>query len=69
MPFTCPECEKPIIGQLRAEVRDASLPMGYNYSTIKTLVVSCPMCTKVLSATIEPIALKADIVSAIKNPK
>jgi hypothetical protein len=67
MIINCPKCEKPIAGNLRAEVRDANLPMGYNYSSIKALIVSCPMCSTVLGTTIEPIALKTDIVNAIKK--
>ncbi len=63
----CPKCEKAIVGDLKAEVKNASLPIGYNYSSIKTLVVSCPQCQTILGTTIEPIALKTDIVKALKK--
>jgi hypothetical protein len=65
--FKCPKCDRAITGDLKAEVRDAKLPIGYNYSSLKTLVVSCPYCQTALGVTIEPIALKTDIVNAIKR--
>ena len=61
----CPHCQK-MFTQLRYEVADAapglSNPRG---PTFHSIAFCCPMCSAVLSAQVDPLALKADTVNEL----
>lgn len=59
----CPKCERPV---LRANLHaiDVGVPFG---TTWKGVSYNCPNCGTVLSVGIDPIAIKTDIVNAIKK--
>ncbi|MEY9719779.1 hypothetical protein ABIA22_002269 [Sinorhizobium fredii] len=60
----CPKCEK-IVPHLRLEGLDANVAFGAG--GWKAITLCCPFCSTILSAAIDPIAVKADIVNAIKK--
>lgn len=60
----CPKCEA-MLTSFRAEVIDASLPPGYNFTSMKVVGVTCPHCYTILGTTIEPIALRTDVAKAV----
>jgi len=59
----CPHCNA-IITSLNLEKLTSSSFMGTEW---KTLAYVCPMCQKILSTQIDPIAIKTDTVDAIKQ--
>lgn len=64
MSSKCPKCEKVLVG-LNLESCVASVPFGggqYN-----AIMLSCPYCSAVVSAQIDPIALRTDIVNMVVN--
>ena len=59
-PGKCPRCEK-ACGSIKLEEVDASVPFG---DTIwKAVNYLCPWCNTILSTSIDPVALKTDIVN------
>lgn len=65
MAVKCPKCEKLVVSSLRAEVTEAKLPAGFSYSTLKMLVISCPLCSTILGTSIEPLAFKTEVVNGV----
>lgn len=65
MAVKCPKCEKLVVSALRAEVTEAKLPAGFNYASLKMLVISCPLCSTILGTSIEPLAFKSEIVNGV----
>lgn len=59
----CPNCETGLLS-IRVEAIDLRVPGGDTY---KGAVYSCPSCNAAISAGIDPIALKNDIVNSIKR--
>lgn len=57
----CPKCEKLIIS-LNAGGVDVKVPLG---KTWKGISYNCPYCHTMISAQIDPIAIKADIVAEL----
>ena len=58
----CPHCEQNI-SRLNLEEMSSSAFMGTQWNTIAYV---CPMCQKIISVQIDPIAIKTDIVNALK---
>jgi endogenous inhibitor of DNA gyrase (YacG/DUF329 family) len=65
MTSKCPKCEK-LVTRLNLNGMDASEPfkMGNGW---KAITLTCPHCSSVLGAQIDPIAIRSDIVNAIKK--
>lgn len=61
----CPKCEK-VIQHLKYEGIDAKPPFGTG-AIWKAVTLQCPHCSTILSAAIDPIAIKTEILNAIKN--
>ena len=59
----CPKCEKPVL-RLKINGIDGQVPFGASW---KCITLSCPLCNTVLSAQIDPVAIKSDIVNALKG--
>jgi hypothetical protein len=59
----CPKCEQ-VVSNIRLEEVGAASLMG---KTFTTLLYLCPHCNTILSAQIDPIAVKTDTVSEIKG--
>jgi hypothetical protein len=59
----CPKCEKSM-GSLRIQGCDGNVVGGRSF---KVIAICCPFCSTVLSAQIDPIAIKSDIVADIKK--
>jgi len=59
----CPHCDSRITNLTLEEVT-SSVFMGTQW---KTIVYVCPHCKKIISAQIDPIAIKADTINAIKR--
>ncbi|OEZ46721.1 hypothetical protein JAB1_46590 [Janthinobacterium sp. MP5059B] len=58
----CPYCDQQI-GSLTIQT-----PTGYAAGgSWKCITLNCPKCHKVLSAQIDPIAIKTDTINAIKQ--
>ena len=55
----CPSC-KGLVTQARCEGLDVNVPGGVSW---KGISLQCPHCNTVLSVSIDPIAIKADIVA------
>jgi predicted RNA-binding Zn-ribbon protein involved in translation (DUF1610 family) len=62
MAATCPQCDA-VISHLNIQEMTSSALLGPQWRTIAFL---CPMCQKILSIQIDPIAIKNDIINAIK---
>ena len=62
MAAICPYCNA-IISHLNLEEMTSSVLFGQEWRTIAYV---CPMCQKIISTQIDPIAIKTDIVNAIK---
>lgn len=63
MSAKCPKCEAPLT-YLRGYTPDVKMMAG---SSWKGLVMACPSCSTAISAQIDPIAIKADILNALKK--
>jgi len=59
----CPHCNKSVLSVNLEKVESSAL-FGPKWNTI---IYSCPHCQKVLNVQIDPVALKTDIIAAIKN--
>ena len=59
----CPHCNNPV-SRINIEKVDSSALSGATWNTI---IYSCPSCKKVLNVQIDPIAIKTDTITAIKN--
>ena len=57
----CPHCNQPLLNLDLTSVPASSF-MGVEWSTV---IYSCPSCQKALNASIDPIAIKTDIINAI----
>lgn len=57
----CPHCDKPIMTVTMEEVEGRVL-FG---KTWRCVAYGCPLCQKVISVEIDPIALKTDILSGV----
>ncbi|MGO8034078.1 hypothetical protein ACC712_37725, partial [Rhizobium ruizarguesonis] len=64
-PASLPSCYLPF-DPLKYEGIDAKPPFGTG-TIWKAITLKCPHCSTILSAAIDPIAIKNDIVNAIKN--
>lgn len=62
MSGVCPKCEK-VVTRLKINGVEGQVPFG---STWKCITLCCPLCNTVLSAQIDPVAIKTDIVNALK---
>jgi hypothetical protein len=62
MAAMCPECNT-TISHLNIQEMTSSAPFGTEWRTIAFL---CPMCQKILSIQIDPIAIRTDIINAIE---
>lgn len=60
----CPKCEK-FVPYLKIEGLDAKEPFAT--SGWKAITLLCPSCSTVLGASIDPIAIKTDIVNSLKR--
>ncbi|WP_313226256.1 hypothetical protein [Stutzerimonas chloritidismutans] len=60
----CPKCEKIL---QNAHIEPIELKQGFNQATWNGAAISCPWCKTILSASIDPLAIKADIVNEIKK--
>jgi hypothetical protein len=61
MAAKCPKCEASFT-QVRGEKVTVNVPFGTSWNGIS---YSCPHCSTALTVEIDPIALKADIVSEV----
>ena len=59
----CPHCNSNIT-HFNLQEMSASAFMGKQW---RTVVYVCPQCEKIISAQIDPIAIKADTVNKIKS--
>lgn len=59
----CPHCDSAIT-HFNLQEMTSSVFMGTQWVTIAYV---CPSCQKIISAQIDPIAIKTDTVNAIKN--
>lgn len=59
----CPKCEKPVTS-INAQEMDVKVSGTVSY---KGAVFTCPICQTILSAGIDPIALKNNIIASIKQ--
>lgn len=59
----CPHCNA-IISRLNLEEMASSALFGQEWRTIAYL---CPMCQKILNTQIDPIAIRTEIINAIKQ--
>lgn len=59
----CPHCDSNVT-RLNIQEMTSSVFMGIEWVT---LAYVCPSCQKIISAQIDPIAIKADTVSEIKR--
>ena len=57
----CPKCEK-TISYLNGDGIDIKIPFA---TTWKGISYNCPYCHTMISAQIDPIAIKTDIVNAL----
>lgn len=62
MAAKCPHCDA-LISRLNLEEMTSSALFGQEWRTIAYV---CPNCQKILSTQIDPIAIKTDIINAIK---
>lgn len=60
----CPKCEKAVLS-LKINAVDRRVPFGRG--GWKCITFSCPQCGTVLGAQIDPIAIKGDIIRALKG--
>ncbi len=58
MPGLCPKCQQPV-GSLRGD----ALEVTFISESYKAATYSCPACNTIISAEIDPIALRSDIVN------
>ncbi len=63
MAAKCPYCNEQI-SNLIIQDTISSLPFGSQW---KTLMFLCPSCQKILSTQIDPIAIRNEIVNAIRQ--
>lgn len=57
----CPHCNELVLRVNLDKVESSALGGPWN-----TILYSCPHCQKVLNVQIDPIAIKTDIIEAIK---
>ncbi len=57
----CPYCERPV-SRLTISACVAGMPGGGDFNAIS---YSCPMCRKIVSVQIDPIAIKTDTVEGV----
>lgn len=60
----CPRCDKAVT-YLKLEGLDARVAFGSG--GWKAITLQCPSCSTILSAAIDPIAIRTDIVKSIKG--
>jgi len=58
----CPHCNQ-MISRFNLEAMTSSAFLGQEW---KTIAYVCPMCHKIISAQIDPIAIKTDTINPIK---
>jgi hypothetical protein len=61
--MNCPACKKSVSEFNYSGVNLA--PMQYGGAKWKGIAISCPLCSAVVGAQIDPIAIKTDIVSEV----
>jgi len=59
----CPKCEA-TVSSLKITGVEGRAPSGQGW---KCITLNCPSCGTVLSAQIDPVAIKTDIVNALKG--
>lgn len=59
----CPKCETTITS---VRIEDVDVKVGFQ-SRWKGVSFCCPSCSVVLSVAIDPIAIKTDIINALKR--
>lgn len=59
----CPHCEA-TLRSLKIVGMDGDVALGKSW---KCVVYACPSCNKAISAQIDPIAIQADTIDAIKK--
>lgn len=57
----CPKCEK-LLSYVTGGAVDVKVPMGKTWNGVS---YSCPYCHTMISAQIDPIAIKTDIVNEL----
>jgi hypothetical protein len=62
----CPSCSKTFTN-FRAEPVNADLAPGSNYASLRVVSFQCPHCRVVLGVSPDPIAMRTDIVNAVKR--
>jgi hypothetical protein len=62
MAAKCPHCDQ-MISRFNLEEMTSSALFGQEWRTIAYI---CPMCQKIISTQIDPIAIKTDIINAIR---
>lgn len=62
---TCPYCDA-TINRLNLQEMTSSSFMGQGWQTIAYV---CPFCQKIISVSIDPIAIRADILNAIQQKR
>jgi len=63
MPGLCPHCNK-MINNVNLEKMTSSSFMGTQWNTIG---YACPFCQKIITVSIDPIAIKTDIIEALRK--
>lgn len=65
------KCPNPACGRtlqnLLIETPNIQAGIGFNATSYKGATVLCPNCRTIISASIDPIALKADVVAEVKK--
>jgi hypothetical protein len=61
----CPKCDSTIIAPLTVQKHNAVVPISG--PTWHAITLNCPHCSAVLGASIAPIAIRTDILNAIKK--
>lgn len=61
----CPYCNG-IVTRIQLVEVPSSAFMGREW---RTLLYTCPLCQKILSTSIDPIAIQSDIINAIKGKR
>lgn len=65
MSAKCPYCNT-VITRLNLEEMPASALFGQEW---RTIAYTCPSCQKIITASIDPIAIRTEIINAIQQKR